>query len=228
VLVDVYRNGAAANMYKQLLASLTSIEEVFARATAAFDGALAHLTILGDFADILEVGDPEACPGLVEPLYRALCDHFSSFYIDPVVLYPQAEEVIERLFVSAARKAESYQRLGHLCDSLGALLAHPAQEGKTHLVVAAVEALFSAPEEALAGPLCSWMDAIIARIDCGLITADERDKILMMSREQEQQVDDALAQRVASGALTQSEAALLLNRDHGPQSLAALVARVRA
>jgi hypothetical protein len=148
-------------------------------ATAASSRPLtAHILIA-----IAAAEEPESAPGLTAPAIAALSQYLTN-NSDPFVetgLRPlvsaalhHAEHALDVCF-PGPRESAHYQRLQPLCQGIAALIEHGLYMEAGGLCVRAARVLESAPAEALAGPLSSWIEAFTRRSDADNLGPVERD-----------------------------------------------------
>jgi hypothetical protein len=126
------------------------------------------MPVLGEVEAVLSIGDPDIAPGLTAPVQDALRNLLADnpWEADPPHAKKYAEQIISSLFWKP-HVLSYYLRLEPLCATLAVLIGDPEDHGSASLGLAAIRALESAPEGALAGPLKPWIAAFSARIDSG-------------------------------------------------------------
>jgi hypothetical protein len=154
-------------------------------------------TILGQLDALQDeeantVSDLVFCPGLTEGALLALSHYFTQF-VDQEVAAPvplprrgingQAAVVVRYCFAREWCESAYYLRLQPLCESLGRVLARPANWGDYTPGVQMADVLRAAPLAAAAGPLRSWIDAFARRDDEGRLSAGEREALELTIRD---------------------------------------------
>jgi hypothetical protein len=168
VLSGVYTRGdyEDAEAYEQLVTWVT----------ARVGGSSSEVAL------IVAHGDPRGWPGLTAPVLDAIIRYFADVSWEDIRGNDiSAYHVMNECFIRQTRNrapylAAYYTRLAPLCQGLAHLIAQqpPDQDlGRGtgmfvgNVAFLAVEAIFQAPAQAIAGPLRCWVQALAQRFDNG-------------------------------------------------------------
>jgi hypothetical protein len=120
----------------------------------------------------LKVGDPLSCPGLTAPVQQALCEYLcEDGMADPIFGQLYAEVTLKWLFGHGRLHPDIYHRCQPLFESAAPFLCNKAEPNSSALRTLVVELLRRAPEDALGGPLRSWVEGLATAVKKGYVSS---------------------------------------------------------
>jgi hypothetical protein len=171
---EVSQGGACTQALAEFYDSKTGTSASYSQLFATLTNEV-HVRDVKELVEIVKHGDPVGYTGLTAPAITFL----AQFFQWPPPWLPDdgdsgAAYAIDHLFFGEYEHAH-YQRLLPICHGVAALIANKSAQAGQPMCRRAATCLRTAPVEALAGPLASWVKAFGQRIDNDRLSQAERE-----------------------------------------------------